>query len=111
MTDILEKAARAIVQVGEQNGGPSWEHLESDAGMKKHVLPMKRDEAKAVASLLLGEMMEPDQFMRAAGQWTISDNTTISVCLKHNKLAEDVWQAMLNKFSAVHNIPLPETDE
>lgn len=39
--------------------------------------------------------VEPTDVMRAAGQWTISDNLTVSVCVENNNKAAAVYRAML----------------
>ena len=38
---------------------------------------------------------EPDMFMRAAGQWTISENLTVSVCVANNFKATEIYKAMI----------------
>jgi hypothetical protein len=37
---------------------------------------------------------EPSDLMRSAGQWAISDNLTVSVCVENNFKAADIWRAM-----------------
>lgn len=62
MTDVpemVERAARAIVQADEQNGGPPWDRL---MAMGKHVAGPVYDRARAAIETLY----EPTAEMRAA---------------------------------------------
>jgi hypothetical protein len=53
-------------------------------------------ELPVVARAAIEAMREPDGVMRARGQWTISDNLTVSVCVENNRKAAEIWQAMID---------------
>lgn len=56
--------------------------------------------ATAAYDAILTVLMEPSEAMCSAGQWQISDNLTVSVCLENNAKAKKVFQAMLKAATA-----------
>jgi hypothetical protein len=52
--------------------------------------------AEAIARAVLQAIREPSDLMRSHGQWAISDNLTVSVCVENNLKAAEVWQAMID---------------
>jgi hypothetical protein len=72
----IEKAARAIFGEG---------------------LLLDRDECIRAARAVLQALREPSDLMRTSGQWAISDNLTVSVCVENNFKAAEVWQAMIDR--------------
>jgi len=64
MSEMVERVARALVTVTEQNGGPPWEYWEAQSG-GKHVLSGYRDQARAaIAAMRDGiDMADLTQFL------------------------------------------------
>lgn len=84
---MVERVARALYDANEFV--KPWDDPKINPAWHPHYLTAARSAIEA--------MREPTDLMRSAGQWAISDNLTVSVCLANSEKAKDVWQAMISK--------------
>ena len=84
--EMVQRVAEALRAACLKEFGSTWSY----------------DRAWAFARAAIEAMREPNDVMLAAGQWTISDNLTVSVCVENNRKAAQIWQAMIGKALLPH---------
>jgi len=103
MSEMVERVARAICVAHGVNPDaptPVFETFRDSFGgfaamQTGRTEPSWHREKKA-ARAAIEAMREPTEEMLAAGQWTISDNLTVSVCVENNRKAREIWQSMID---------------